>query len=264
MATAEKQQAQQAPMIFKESYLAHRYLDGLVGIEIGGAAHNPFGLETLNIDNSVDTVFKAKEESLCGKTLRVDLIAEGDELPLATSSVGFVLTSHVLEHFPDPIKALKEWHRVVRDGGYIVAIVPHKERTFDKDRPRTPLSELIERHATGFKTTGPNKHFSVWVAEDIVELVSWLGWRLLEVQDPDDKVGNGFTVVIKVEKEKLPSNGLMPIADLEFALDFSVSRDLVPAHALERMLGRMIMSLDRQRHGIVGDNSRGGVTPGSA
>ncbi|MDA0090523.1 hypothetical protein OFR95_14780 [Brachyspira hyodysenteriae] len=30
--------------------------------------------------------------------------------------------------------------------GYIAMIVPHKERTFDKDRDRTTLNELIERH----------------------------------------------------------------------------------------------------------------------
>ena len=39
-------------MKFKESALAHRLLDGLEGIEIGGSAHNPFGLKTRNVDYS--------------------------------------------------------------------------------------------------------------------------------------------------------------------------------------------------------------------
>src|SRR5262249_39129209 len=34
--------------------------------------------------------------------------------------------------------------------------------------------------------------------EDFVELVHWLGWTIAEVQDVDDKVGNGFTLVIQV------------------------------------------------------------------
>ena len=233
-------------------------MDGLKGIEIGGAVHNQFGLQTLNVDNSVDTVFKKKEVSLAGTTLRVDLIAEGDELPLADNSQDFVLTSHVIEHFLDPIKALKEWCRVVRDGGYILAVVPHKERTFDKDRPRTPLSELIERHAANLPRPAVNKHFSVWIAEDFAELIEHLGWKLLEIQDPDDKVGNGFTVVIKVQKSDFPMAN-----DLEFFVDYACARDAIPPDALQRMIGRMYNAYkgwtrgpadeiaDQQRHDIV-------------
>jgi hypothetical protein len=33
----------------------------------------------------------------------------------------------------------------------------------------------------------------------VVELINYLGWRLVAVQDTDDKVGNGFTVVIQKE-----------------------------------------------------------------
>ena len=231
---------------FQESRLAHRYLDGLKGIEIGGSAHNQFGLQTLNIDNSPETVFKAKERSLCGTELKIDVIAEGDELPLATNSVEFVLTSHVLEHFLDPIKTLKEWHRVVKNGGYILAVVPHKERTFDKDRLRTPLAELIARYKANLPRPAEERHFSVWIAEDLVELVGWLGWRLLEVQDPDDKVGNGFTIVIKVQKEDIAPNQHISIPELEFLIDYAVGRDLIPVSILFRMMDRMALSADRQ------------------
>ena len=46
-------------------------------------------------------------------------------------------------------------------------------------------------------------HNHVWVTEDIVELIEWmkkrfaLHWEILEVQDTDDKVGNGFAVAIR-------------------------------------------------------------------
>ena len=190
-------------MKFKESELAHRLLDGLEGIEIGGSAHNPFGLKTSNVDYTSDfTTFKQEEMKLCGEALAVDLVSPGDELPLPDNSVDFVLSSHVIEHFPDPIKALKEWHRVVRPGGYLFIIAPHKERTFDRQRPRTTLAELIERHQTGKKPEAINDHCSVWITEDFVELVRWLGWPIAEVQDVDDKVGNGFTVVVGVDKKR--------------------------------------------------------------
>jgi glycosyltransferase involved in cell wall biosynthesis/SAM-dependent methyltransferase len=192
---------------YRESLLAHRLLDGLEGIEIGGAAHNPFGLKTRNVDftDQLDTIFKKAEIVGCGEAMPVDIVAPGDDLPLEDSSVDFVISSHVMEHFAEPIKALKEWHRVVRPGGYIFVIAPHKNRTFDRNRERTTLAELIDRHETGNVPDNPDAgHCSVWITEDFVELINYLGWPIVAVQDFDDKVGNGFTVVIQVEKDSVP------------------------------------------------------------
>lgn len=190
-------------MKFKESGLAHRFLDGLEGLEIGGSAHNPFGLNTRNVDYQGGlTVFKQEEIKICGEALPVDIVAPGDDIPLPDNSVDFVISSHVIEHFVDPIKALKEWRRLVRPGGYIFIIAPHKERTFDKERPRTTLQELIDRHEKGIGLPDPDiGHCSVWVTQDFVDLIAWLGWDIVEIQDTDDKVGNGFTVVIRVRKD---------------------------------------------------------------
>lgn len=182
-------------MKFPESLLAHNYLDGLQGIEIGGSAHNPFGLNTKNVDiTDEETVFKKEELKLCGEMLPVDIVANGDSLPLEDESIDFVISSHVLEHFYNPIKALKEWYRVIKKGGYIFMIVPHKERTFDKEKPRTTLKELLERD---WCQKDFNGHWSVWITEDILELIEHLGWELVTYQDVDDKVGNGFTVVVR-------------------------------------------------------------------
>ena len=185
----------------RESALAHRYLDGLIGIEIGGSAHNPFGLNTMNIDytTSTQTVYKQAELEICGRHLRVDIAAQGDELPLFDESQDFVVTSHVLEHFPDPITTLEEWHRVTRKGGYLFMIIPHADRTSDEDRPRTTLAELIDRHTTG-EFAGDDPHCSVWITEDVVELIDYLGWKLVEVQDVDDKVGNGFAILVRKDE----------------------------------------------------------------
>jgi hypothetical protein len=88
-------------MKFKESNLAHQLLDGLKGIEIGGSAHNPFGLDTINVDrySSMDTVFKLAEIELNGEALPVDIVAPGDRLPCADKSYDFIISSHVIEHF---------------------------------------------------------------------------------------------------------------------------------------------------------------------
>ena len=192
-------------MKFKESALAHKLLDGLEGLEIGGSAHNSFGLKTRNVDYTSElTCFKQEEIKLCGEALPVDIVSPGDKLPLDDNSVDFVISSHVIEHFPDPIKALKEWYRVVKPGGYLYIIAPHKDRTFDKERSRSTLAELIERHETGKVPETLNDHCSVWITEDFVELIGWLGWNILHVQDTDDKVGNGFTIVVQVAKDNAP------------------------------------------------------------
>jgi SAM-dependent methyltransferase len=178
-----------------ESALAHRWLDGLAGVEIGGAAHNDFGLNTINVDRYAgdDTVFKREEKRVCGRTMPVDVVAPGDELPFADGAFDFVLASHVIEHIPDPIRALEEWRRVARL--YIFLVVPHRDRTFDRNRPLTPLSELIGRHARRLRSD-EDRHWSVWTLQTFEELCLYIGFEVLEALDPDDKTGNGFMVVL--------------------------------------------------------------------
>lgn len=61
-----------------------------------------------------------------------------------TNSYDFVLASHVIEHLANPLKALFEWKRILRNNGVLFLVCPHKENTFDHKRPITPLSHLIE------------------------------------------------------------------------------------------------------------------------
>lgn len=185
-------------MIFKQSKLAHTLLDGLKGIEIGGSAHNPFGLNTINVDlyPGTDTVYKLKEIELCGEALPVDVVAPGDQLPFEDKSFDFVISSHVIEHFFDPIRAIKEWARVARK--FIFIICPHRDRTFDFNRPLTSMEDLILRNESNPISIDHDQHFSVWTTETFVHMVEYLGYKIYTVQDVDDKVGNGFTVVIEL------------------------------------------------------------------
>jgi len=187
-------------MKFKESILAHKYLDGLKGIEIGGSAHNPFGLDTINVDKyaEMDTVFKLDEQKLCGEKLAVDVVANGDNLPFEDNSFDFVISSHVIEHFFDPIKALKEWHRVATK--YIFIIVPNKNKTFDKDRKLTPFCELMDRHKGKSRDLSHiDTHHSVWDYFQFMRFMLEMEYKVVDSQPVDDKVGNGFTVIINTE-----------------------------------------------------------------
>ena len=188
-------------MKFRESALAHKYLDGLTGIEIGGAAHNSFGLDTINVDRlgDMDTHFKIYEIEECGEALKVDVVAEGNKLPFPDKSYDFIISSHVIEHFYDPISALLEWARVARK--YIFIIVPHRQRTFDADKKLTKVKELHERYLAKAIVEDEFRgiHWSVFEPSNFNELCVLCGLKVVDIQDPDDKVGNGFTFVLKLD-----------------------------------------------------------------
>jgi SAM-dependent methyltransferase len=179
----------------RRSAFVSGYLAGMEGIEIGASSHNRFYLDALNVDRfgDSDTVYKREERRLVLHAVKVDVVAPGDELPFNDDSYDFVFSSHVIEHFPDPIRALFEWVRVARR--YVIVIAPHRNRTFDIENPLTPVAELVERHRSGF-TSDMDRHWSVWTCESFIELCNATGLHVTDHQDPDDKVGNGFTVVI--------------------------------------------------------------------
>jgi len=117
-----------SPVIFQESKLAHQILDGLEGLEIGPAAHNPFGLRTgtaaltaeLDAHDYGDS--ERAQLEMCGRVAQIEIPADAAEIPAPASSVDFVLHSHVWEHLPNPLAALEEWVRLVRSGGFFLQL----------------------------------------------------------------------------------------------------------------------------------------------
>ena len=67
-----------------------------------------------------------------------------DLKPIETSSYDSVLASHCLEHVANPIRALREWKRVLRPDGLLLLVLPHKDGTFDWRRPTTSLAHMVE------------------------------------------------------------------------------------------------------------------------
>ena len=72
-------------------------------------------------------------------------VAEATDLcNLNTEAYDFVIASHVIEHVANPLRALVEWIRVLKEGGVLLMIVPHKEGTFDHRRPVSSLEHLLD------------------------------------------------------------------------------------------------------------------------
>lgn len=186
---------------FQESALAHKLLDGMAGLEIGGSAHNAFGLDTLNVDYTadMDTVFKKAEVQLCGDAMPVDVVANGDELPFPDKSFDFVISSHVIEHFFDPIKAIKEWCRVATKYVFIICPQPDADPS-DVGKPLTPLQELLDRHSGKIPPpeNDDHRHWTRWTSDSFREMCWAMGWFTSHIQRDDDKVGNGHTTVVEL------------------------------------------------------------------
>jgi ubiquinone/menaquinone biosynthesis C-methylase UbiE len=82
---------------------------------------------------------------------------------LKDASYDFVLSCHSLEHLANPIKALKDWNRVMRTKGRLVLVLPDKEFTFDNKRPITTLAHLIEDYKNNI-TELDETHFEEVIA----------------------------------------------------------------------------------------------------
>ncbi len=205
--------------ISPESALAHSLLDGLKGLEIGPATHNPFGLNARNVELPAAHEFYAEEQRrLSGlEPPRVDLWAAADNIPVPNQSEGFILTSHILEDLPNVVGALLEWDRIVIDGGYVFMIVPHKWAFApDASRELTSFEHFIDDHVRKASLEshpvegvpgGKMGHYHTFTPDSVLQVVEWMcrnklcDWTLVAREDIDTKVGNGFTLAFMVRHQ---------------------------------------------------------------
>jgi SAM-dependent methyltransferase len=66
-------------------------------------------------------------------------------LGVEDASYDLVFASHVLEHLRDPLRALREWDRVLVPGGRIMLVLPWRQGTYDHRRAPATLARLAER-----------------------------------------------------------------------------------------------------------------------
>jgi SAM-dependent methyltransferase len=142
-----------------ETYRAH--LAGKRGLEIGGpsgffADDGPLPVYRVlaGLDNCIfspETIWEG--EIKAGRTFEyqpkkepgIQFICEATELkPIQNSTYDYILASHCLEHMANPLHALDEWKRVLKQDGVLLLVLPHKEGTFDWRRATTPLAHMIE------------------------------------------------------------------------------------------------------------------------
>lgn len=55
---------------------------------------------------------------------KLDIISDILSIPLPDHSVDAVMCTEVLEHIPDPLRAIKEFNRLIKPGGYLLITAP--------------------------------------------------------------------------------------------------------------------------------------------
>ena len=187
-----------------------RFFNNKCGVVIGGHLRWHFKslIETAEEVINVDSC----PSNLEGRT-EVDYVTDAANLSFALDgSQDFVCSSHVLEHLANPLKAIGEWKRVIKEEGIIYVGVPDKRYIFDHKRQRTPLSHLIDdfekgvdqtdkTHISDFLENRDEKgvccesgekltehagegfesrvHHHVWIVEDLKEIFEYTDLRIL-------------------------------------------------------------------------------------
>jgi len=92
------------------------------------------------------------------------LQADATKLPFSDETFDIVIANHILEHIPEDIKALKEFNRVLKKGGFAILQVPYSEKlkTTIED-PFIDNPELQER------LYGQKDHVRIYALENYLE-----------------------------------------------------------------------------------------------
>jgi SAM-dependent methyltransferase len=80
-------------------------------------------------------VNRKKGRQFIKDTVKLDGIVSG--------KYDFVLSSHVLEHVANPIRAIREWSRILKKNGVLLVVLPEKKNSFDYFRKYTSLKHII-------------------------------------------------------------------------------------------------------------------------
>ena len=165
---------------------------------------------------------------------RCDFETEDFVEAIGPSSVDFVIASHVIEHLMNPLLFLQRVHRILRPSGSFYLAIPDKRSSFDRDRRRTTLLDLIDRYRRGecdltdeaitkflneaeqpptpitpempgyadriAKCRLRSIHINVWIADDVLEILDYLGRSLDAPFELIDGLATGTETILILRK----------------------------------------------------------------
>jgi predicted SAM-dependent methyltransferase len=135
----------------------------------------------------------------------VDLVAEIDNLPFEDGEVAEIHSAHVLEHFPQEQlrrSLLPYWHRLLRTGGTLRAVVPDAEAMIDHyARGEYPYQSLREVTFGGQDYEG-DFHFNMFTPESLTELLEASGFKDVRIVESGRRNGECYECEIVATKPR--------------------------------------------------------------
>lgn len=128
--------------------------DGKYGVEIGGPSTSGKCIyeNADNIDNVIfkkDTIWSKHGEDYNYYKNKKGKVIINDAVNISQvqdEQYDFCFSSHSLEHIANPLKAVKEWLRILKNNGHIIIIVPEKSMCFDHKRSYSQFSTLLKQY----------------------------------------------------------------------------------------------------------------------
>lgn len=152
------------------------YLRGR-GVDIGAGDFKILP-HAISVDNLNHVAF--------GFTHKPDIVADASKLDmLASCSMDWVYSSHTLEHVEDMGATLREWWRLVKQGGYLVMYLPHKDYYPNIGQPGA----------------NPDHKRDLLPHEVVAAMPD--GWDLVSQQERNDGMEYSFLLVFKKLSGKL-------------------------------------------------------------
>ena len=125
-----------------------------IGVEIGGPSSTGEILyqNAATIDNvifSANTIWSNHTDEYNYYSNKKGKVIINDAVNISlvqNECYDFCFSSHSLEHIANPLKAINEWLRIIKNGGYIIIIVPEKSVCFDHKRNYSKFSTLLSQY----------------------------------------------------------------------------------------------------------------------
>ena len=146
------------PTICKNAVTTETFLTFIslnkMGVEIGGPSSTGYILykNSKNIDNvifSKNTIWSESTDEYNYYPDKKGKVIVNDAVNIhlvENECYDFVFSSHSLEHIANPLKAVSEWLRITKNGGYVIIIVPEKSECFDHKRSYSKFSTLLSQY----------------------------------------------------------------------------------------------------------------------
>jgi SAM-dependent methyltransferase len=146
------------------------------GIEIGPwfnpVAPKSEGFNCMSLDVFDTETLRSRAErdpnisaDMAAKIEDVDLVGSSVDIAALASKHGclgdidYIVSSHNLEHIPDPIRFLQGCAQTLKPGGVLSLAVPDKRACFDHYRPHSTLGDWLEAYFEGRRQPTPKQTF---------------------------------------------------------------------------------------------------------